>query len=120
MRIVTGFMRSAPLAAALLIGGLAAPAFADDLYGEQVHADSFGNLVIYSPSGYKRIVVGKGHLAPALARITGNDGPTVIYGDAEESYGRSCRREPMRWQGRSRMYGLPDHVVPTPGWRCRD
>ena len=111
---------SLPLAAALVVGGLTAPAFADDLYGEQVHADTFGNIVIYSPAGYKRIVVGKGYLAQELAAATGSDGPPVIaYNDAPSGHVKRCSREPMRWQGRSRMYGLPDHVVPTAEWRCR-
>ena len=33
--------------------------------GEVSYSDSFGNLVIISPSGYKRIVVGQGDLADA-------------------------------------------------------
>ena len=35
-------------------------------YRDHIYADLFGNLVIQSPSGYKRIIVGQGHLAKKL------------------------------------------------------
>ena len=38
--------------------------------GDHVYADSFGNLVIHSPAGYKRIIVGEGHLAKELSDFT--------------------------------------------------
>ncbi len=75
MRFVCRFM----LPAALVAVAVASPAAASDLYGERVHADSFGNLVIYSPAGYKRIVVGKGYLAPEFARLHGDAPAGDIY-----------------------------------------
>ena len=41
----------------------AADALAWSRFHDYVYANSFGNLVIQSPNGYKRIVVGQGHLA---------------------------------------------------------
>lgn len=110
-----------PLAAALCLGAFQAGAgeiLADDLYGESYHADSYGNLVIYSAAGYKRIIVGKGHvLAEFRAQRGESAGPSVVYTD-EDAAGpgiRRCHRLPGLVKGRSHMYGLPDHVVPTPG-----
>ena len=99
----------------------AAPAMAGQLR-DHVHADSFGNLVIYSPSGYKRIMVGKGYAAEGY-NATGSyyetDAPEVVYldGGRAERF-RHCHRPPYRWQGRSFMYGLPDHVVPQAPLVC--
>jgi hypothetical protein len=111
MPSATRFSRVLPLASALC---LAVPAYADSLYHDQVHADSFGNLVIYSSAGYKRIVVGKGHLAPEFAGL---------YDDRAERYEepaarRACNRQPVLLHGRSYMYGLPDNVVPVPAGLC--
>jgi hypothetical protein len=114
---VTGNLRHAALAAAL-VGGVAvcAPAAAGG-YHDRVHADSFGNLVIYSPSGYKRIVVGQGHLAKELADYTrAGAAPDVVYlGEDEVRYRgpRRCRTDGVLLHGRSYMYGLPDNVVPV-------
>lgn len=112
MRFVYRFM----LPAALLAAAAATPGAASDLYGDRVHADSFGNLVVYSAAGYKRIVVGKGYLAPEFARLHGTAGEESYYEEAAPapSY-RPCRRPPAMFKGRSYMYGLPDHVVPVPG-----
>ncbi|WP_173934188.1 hypothetical protein [Chelativorans sp. Marseille-P2723] len=90
--------------------------------GEEVHADSFGNLVIRSPAGYKRIVVGKGYLAEDLAKHSKRE-PKVVY--LEEGRDgvylrkrRTCRYGALL-HGRSYMYGLPDNVVPVPTVACR-
>ena len=115
----------APLAAALgLAGCLAAGgAAAGSLYQEQVHADSFGNLVIYSPAGYKRIVVGQGYLAEDLKAAQAqvarrhHHGPGYRY--RHDRYDRHCNRQPVLLHGRSYMYGLPDNVVPVPAGICR-
>lgn len=100
------------------IGGLAMPAGlarADVETGDRVHADSFGNLVIHSSAGYKRIVVGMGHTAEAY-NATGS------YYEPEEGQPRrrvvTCTRPPYVWHGRSRMYGLPDGVVPQAPLVC--
>jgi hypothetical protein len=101
---------------------LAAPAVAGGIYPvkERVHADSFGNLVIYSPAGYKRIVVGKGHLLDEYAAR--GAGPRVVYLEDEPYRVRKvyrCSREGVRLHGRSYMYGLPEHVVPVPKGICK-
>ena len=86
-------------------------------YRDHVYADSFGNLVIRSPSGYKRIIVGQGHLAKELSSYEGaaDADPDVVYLDDDRhgyrSY-RDCYRPPYLFKGRSYMYGLPDGVVP--------
>jgi hypothetical protein len=110
---------AAPLVAAAM---LVAPAAAGGFYTgkERVHADSFGNLVIHSPAGYKRIVVGKGHLAPHHAAA--DAGPKVVYLDDEPYRVRHihrCVRQPAIVHGRSYMYGLPDGVVPVIAGPCR-
>lgn len=104
---------AAALAATVLA---ASAASAGGLYKERVHADSFGNLVIYSAAGYKRIVVGKGYLADELAaKSRREEGPKVVYYDDRRHEGyrhhrRNCHG--MLLHGRSYMYGLPDNVVP--------
>lgn len=100
----------AMLAAAAALSTFATAASADPRYREQVHADSFGNLVVYAPGGYKRIVVDKGYLAGELAAY----GRPQAHEDAPKLVSeRPCRRLPVRAFGRSYMYGLPDHVVPV-------
>ena len=82
MRLKRGKLSFLPLVLALAAGGIAAPAFAGGPYHDRVYADSFGNLVIHSRSGYKRIVVGAGHLAEELAgyeQLEGGD--DVVYLD---------------------------------------
>jgi hypothetical protein len=118
MRSIAKHLRAVPLAAGLFVA--AAPAMAADSYGERYHADSFGNLIVYSPAGYKRIIVGQGHVlaeyeAQAAAEPQGyeDDGPAV------EAY-RHCYTVPGMFKGRSYMYGLPDGVVPTPARRVCD
>ena len=116
----------AALAAAALAALPALPAAADALTRDRVHADSFGNLVIHSAAGYKRIIVGKGYAAEAYQR-TGSyyepeagyeaDKPEVVYLDRQNAE-RRCWRPPYRWHGRSYMYGLPDHVVPQAPLVC--
>lgn len=85
--------------------------------GETVYADSFGNLVVHSPAGFKRIIVGKGYLAERYASGT-PEHPKVVY--LEERRGRVYLRERQSCRygtllhGRSYMYGLPDNAVPVP------
>ena len=111
MRMFSGL--AAMAAAALLAAG---PAFASEWTGERVHADSFGNLVINSPAGYKRILVGMGHVARAY-QVTGSyyEPEVVEY----EAPARHCTRPPYRWQGRSHMYGLDKGEVPQAPVVCR-
>lgn len=117
-------MRFVKFAAAVLAAGMSVGAAADALawgrYRDHIYADSFGNLVIQSPSGYKRIVVGQGHLAKELSDYEGKtDEPSTVYlddnggyRDGSSYYRDDCYRPPHLWKGRSYMYGLPDGVVP--------
>ncbi len=112
------------IAAALLVVAAsfagAPPAFAGGLH-DRVQADSFGNLIIHSPAGYKRIVVGQGHLAGELAAYSRAGEPKVVYLEpsAERRTIRRCRSQGVLLHGRSYMYGLPDNVVPVLEHPCR-
>ena len=116
MRSTLSELSFLPLAVSLMVGGLAAPAYAGSgPYHDRVYADSFGNLVVHSRSGYKRIVVGKGHLARELAgyeQPQGGDG--VVYLDEEDDdvVFRECWKPAVLLKGRSYMYGLEDGELP--------
>jgi hypothetical protein len=112
------FVKHATLLAAALTLASSVDASAWGRYRDHIYADSFGNLVVQSPSGYKRIVVGQGHLAKELSQYEGGE-PYVEYADEDvEVYGdrsyrsHDCYRPPHLWKGRSHMYGLPDGAVP--------
>lgn len=111
---------SSAVAAALLVAASAGPAAAGG-YSDRVHADSFGNLIIRSPAGYKRIVVGQGHLAEELAAYSRAGEPKVVYLDPAtgDAVARRCRSQGVLLHGRSYMYGLPDNVVPVLEHPCR-
>lgn len=111
MRMIRGL---AAIAAATMLGLTAAGA-ADD-GRDRVHADSFGNLVIHSHAGYKRIIVGMGHVAEAY-QLTGSYYEPEF--DAAPREARRCRRPPHVWHGRSHMYGLDRGVVPQAPVVCR-
>lgn len=109
-------------AAALLLAVVAcAGTAAAGGYSDRVHADSYGNLIIRSSAGYKRIVVGQGHLAEELAAYSGAGEPKVVYLDppAGDRIVRRCRSQGVLLHGRSYMYGLPDNVVPVLRHPCR-
>jgi len=107
-------------AVATILVALSTPVLAGDPGGVRSYADSFGNLVIHDPAGFKRILVGKGYLAEAQVR---QEGPKMAY--IEEDRGRLYLRERGKCRygallhGRSYMYGLPDNVVPVPTVTCR-
>lgn len=106
------------LAAVAAAGLLTLPAIAAEGGRDRVHADSFGNLVIYSPAGYKRIIVGMGHVAEAY-RMTGSYyEPDVVELDAARAEPH-CARPPHVWYGRDRMYGLPQGKIPQAPVVCR-
>lgn len=87
---------------------------------QRVYADAYGNLIVISPSGYKQIIVGKGHLADELRAEIGE--PEIIYygrrhGPAKRhpGYGTSrlhrtdavsCIPYGMVFKGRALMYGV--------------
>jgi hypothetical protein len=122
MRLVNRLPTIARISIAFLTAGiavfLAADARAWTRFHDHVYADSFGNLVIQSPSGYKRIVVGQGHLARQLSKYEHASNPEVVYLDeGGDGYDggyvyRDCFRPPYLFKGRSYMYGLPDGVIP--------
>jgi hypothetical protein len=99
---------------------LAGDAFAWSGFHDHVYADSFGNLVIQSPNGFKRIIVGQGHLANKLKKYEGVSDSTAYVDENRDggydSYGYpqygDCYRPPHFWKGRSYMYGLPDGEIP--------
>jgi len=118
LSIPAGFTRAsaAALAAGMIVLSIGvAPAWSR--YRDHIYADSFGNLVIQSPSGYKRIVVGQGHLAKELSsyEAASSSDPDVVYLDDNRDAYRSsgdCYRPPHLFKGRDYMYGLPDGVLP--------
>jgi hypothetical protein len=111
-----------PLIIGLMAGGLAAPANAGGgPYHDRVYADSFGNLVVHSRSGYKRIVVGQGHLAKELADYERPRDRDVVYldEDDDEAVPYQCWKPAVLLKGRSYMYGLEDGELPDlPGKWC--
>lgn len=111
MRIFTG------LAAAVAVFLFAAaPVVAAD-GRDSVHADSFGNLVIYSAAGYKRIIVGMGHVAEAYQASGSYFEPLDDVQEPRRTVKR-CTRPPHVWQGRSQMYGLRDGEIPQAPLVC--
>ena len=118
LSLPAGFLRvsAAAVAAGMIVLSIGvAPAWSR--YRDHIYADSFGNLVIQSPSGYKRIIVGQGHLAKKLSSYEGagqTDADVVYLDDDRDGY-RSysdCYRPPYLFKGRDYMYGLPDGVLP--------
>jgi len=117
MRSNSARLRLAALTLAAMSVGFAAPAMAWSRHHDRVYADSFGNLVIESAAGYKRIIVGEGKLAKELSDYTsaGNAGePDVIYeNESDNVIRRGCYQPPVFIKGRSYMYGLSDGEMPN-------
>jgi hypothetical protein len=102
------------LAAALFAGSaVISIAPAEARTRDHVYADSFGNLVIESAAGYKRILVGEGKLAKELSSYVGAGQPSVeYYEESDDRANRDCYRPPVFVKGRSYMYGLSDGEMP--------
>lgn len=119
MRLNTNCNPATRIAAATILAAAfavcAAPASAGGRLKERVYDDSYGNLIIISPAGYKRIVVGMGHIAAEYQTETL---PEVIYGDARPTRIVRCHQPPVLWKGRGYMYGLLDGEIPTPPIVC--
>jgi hypothetical protein len=120
MRLALKILASAAMSAALAIAA-AAPAAAWDQ--DLVYADSFGNLVIESAAGFKRIIVGEGAQAERLSKFVGAGQPDdgeVIYADPDrEIITEGCYRPPVLVKGRSYMYGFDQGEIPLQGGPCR-
>ena len=102
------------IALAVLAFANAAPALARSGEQDHAYADSFGNLVIDSASGYKRILVGEGAMANKMADYTSAGQPRVLHLQRTGDYAdeRDCYRPPAFVKGRSYMYGLADGEMP--------
>lgn len=111
---------SLPLAVGLMAFGLSMPVQAESSYSDRIYADSFGNLVVHSRSGSKRIVVGQGALAQELADYVRPQDRNIAYAESgEESVPYECWKPAVLLKGRSYMYGLEDGELPDlPGKWC--
>lgn len=122
MRLARGSFAVAAMSAALAFAAVS-PAAAIDGWGhDRVYADSFGNLVIESAAGYKRILVGEGDQAARLSQYVTAGQPTVAVVDAEttgEIDAPDCYRPPYLVKGRSYMYGFDQGEIPWHGGPCR-
>lgn len=109
-----------PLAVGLMAFGLSMPVQAESSYSDRIYADSFGNLVVHSRSGSKRIVVGQGALARELADYERPHAPDLAYVDSEDAaVPYECWKPAVLLKGRSYMYGLEDGEMPDlPGKWC--
>ena len=128
MRSRLSEMSFLPFAAGLLAVGFATAGLATSANAgggsghDRIYADSFGNLIVRSPSGYKRIVVGQGHLAGELAAYEAGGRPDdVVYLDDGDDVAvpYECWKPAVLLKGRSYMYGLEDGELPDlPGKWC--
>lgn len=113
----------AALTAAVAMLGVA-PSEAGQRKRDYAYADSYGNLVVYSRAGYKRIVVGQGHLAAEFNEYGGGEiddrDPRVVRLNDRYNLVIDCYRPPVLLKGRSYMYGLADGELPEPSGNCRD
>ena len=77
------------IAAVALTLGLAlgtVTAEAGKRHRDRVYADSFGNLVVDSAAGYKRIIVGQGSRAKELSDYVNAGQPPIVEYDYDEVY----------------------------------
>lgn len=121
MRSVSTVLRATlPALALLTLAGT--PSIAGGFAHDHVYADSFGNLVIDSAAGYKRIIVGEGAQAEQLSKYTraGQPDIDVVYADDGASrVVNDCYRPPALIKGRSYMYGFDQGEIPFQGGPCR-
>lgn len=113
-------MAAAVVTAALGLG-LGTAAAGNGWGHDRVYADSYGNLVIESAAGYKRILVGEGHQAKELAAYTraGQPDVTVVEGVDGEVVTTDCYKPPRLVKGRDYMYGFDQGEIPWQGGPCR-
>lgn len=98
-------MRTAAIAA-MLTAFAAAPAAAH----EHVYADAYGNLVIESSAGWKRIIVGEGARAREVEEALAPSAPEIVVFDAPA--GRHCPGARV-YKGRGYMYGVDRRHTPV-------
>lgn len=127
------------LAIAALAAILFMPAGADA--HQRIYADPYGNLIVISPSGYKQIIVGKGHLADEVREELGE--PEILrrgyrkhartspyggigyvnppYGDDafHRANGAECIHNGVVLKGRAFMYGVNRGEAADLGPYCR-
>ncbi len=117
----TGKIRLLTIALAAFAAASVLPASAGGRSHDNVYADSFGNLIVDSAAGYKRILVGEGHQARALADYTDAGQPEIVYLDENDRVAdsRECYRPPYLLRGRGYMYGFHEGVIPFQGGPCR-
>lgn len=105
-----------------LVSGVGSPVFAANYTQDDVYADSFGNLIIDSAAGYKRIIVGKGYQARKLERYmrgSNSSNSNGGYSDPSSYAGSDCYQPPVFVKGRSYMYGFDQGIIPLQGGPCR-
>jgi len=113
MRSNSSRSRLSALMVAVSLAGLATPTLANGRHQDRVYADSFGNLVIDSAAGYKRIIVGEGKLAKKLSEYTSAGQPAVIYDESDDAGAPGCYQPPVLVKGRSYMYGISEGEMPN-------
>lgn len=118
MRLMPKFLAGACVGAAVALSA-ASPAAAWDR--DLIYADSFGNLVIETVAGYKRIVVGEGHEAARMQKLSDAGEPenTMGYDQYDGAVAGNCYRPPVLVKGRSYMYGFDQGEIPLQGGPCR-
>lgn len=116
MRLVSRLFALAAMSAAVAIAAVAQASAWDH---DRVYADSFGNLVVESAAGYKRIIVGEGKHAKELADFTRSHEPRVVTYDDANTVVTDCYRPPALVKGRSYMYGFDEGEIPFQGGDCR-
>lgn len=108
------------VAAAFAAAAITVPAIAGGFYdagGGRVYADAYGNLVIHSRAGFKRILVGKGHLADDYRALEIESPRQTAY--LERSGGKLYLRRAapcsagVLIKGRGYMYGLSEGELPV-------
>lgn len=119
MRLAT-ILAGAAMSAAVVLGANAPAAAWDRDYA---FADSFGNLVIQSAAGYKRIIVGEGHRAAQMSNYLAAGAetePVTVFADRDGGVVYAgCYRPPVLVKGRSYMYGFDQGEIPLQGGPCR-
>lgn len=118
LRLIEVGLLSLALSAAVF--GMSTPVLAGSPDSDRIYADSFGNLVVHSRNGSKRIVVGQGALAQELANYERPQDRNIAYADSgDEAIPYECWKPAVLLKGRSYMYGLEDGELPDlPGKWC--